>query len=145
VKAVRAGLLLAGLSAITTAVVGALGDPGLDLPGVVSFLLAVLVGHELVVLPVAMGVGTLVSRRLGGPSRRWVLGGLYASAVLTAISLPSLVGSGRIADNPSRLPLDYPRNLLIVLGVVWAVVGVGCVLAVALQRRRRHRSMDMKA
>jgi hypothetical protein len=142
VKVLRAALLLAGLAAITTAVVGALGDSGLDRPGVVSFLLAVLVGHELVVLPVATGVGALVSRRLGGSSRRWVLGGLYASAVLTAISIPALVGSGRIADNPSRLPLDYPRNLLIVLGVVWAVVGVGGLLAATI---RRHRPMDTEA
>jgi hypothetical protein len=140
VRVVRAVLLLAGLAAITTAVVGALGDPGLDLAGVASFLLAVLVGHELLVLPVAIGISAFVSRRLGGPARHWVLGGLYASAVLTAISVPTLVGSGRIADNPTRLPLDYPRNLLIVLGLVWAVVGVGCLLAVAL---RRHRSIGM--
>ena len=81
-----------------------------------------LIGHDLIVLPVAIAVGALLTRRLPAWARHWAQAGLAVSAIVAVVSVPLLLGVGRIADNPSRLPLNYPRGLLLVLGAVWLVV-----------------------
>ena len=123
---------LAGLAAIGYAVFGARTDDGVNLVGVLGFLAAVLIGHELIVLPITIGVGFLVTRRVPPWFRPWVQSGLFASAVVTVVSIPLLVGAGRIADNPCRLPLNYWRGLAIVLAVIWLVALTGA----AWSRRR---------
>ncbi|WP_432927361.1 hypothetical protein ACQPZZ_38745 [Microbispora sp. CA-135349] len=46
-------------------------------------------------------------------------------------------GIGRRADNPSLLPLDYGRNLLVVLGLI-ALVAALTVIALRLRESRRR-------
>ncbi len=128
-NAIRVSLVIVGLVAIGIAVVGAIADPGLNQAGALAFLLGVLITHDLVALPLAITVGALLSRRLVRWARPWVLGGLFASAVVTVLAIPLLIGTGRRADNRSRLPLDYPRNLLVVLVVIWTVVVAGCLIS----------------
>ena len=77
-----------------------------------SFRAAVLIGHDLILLPIAIGVGVLVVRIAPGWARPSALGALYASAVVTVIAFPFLIGVGRSPDNPSVLPLHYGRGLL---------------------------------
>jgi hypothetical protein len=54
---------------------------------------------------------------------------------LTLASIPVLGGYGRLANNPSLDPLDYGRNLAIVVGVVWTAA----LIAAWLLARQRHR------
>ena len=131
----RAALGACGLALMAYAVYGAVSDPDLSLVGVASFLAAVLLGHDLIVLPVAIAVGVLVGRYVPPAVRPPVQAGLFASAVVGFIAIPLLVGAGRISDNPTRLPLNYGRGLLLVWGAIW--LGVGA--AIAWRQWRAHR------
>jgi putative copper export protein len=59
--------------------------------------------------------------------------------VVTFVALPFVLGRGRIADNPSRQPLDYGRGLLVVLAAIWSVVLVAVAVRYLLAVRRRPR------
>ena len=80
--------------------------------------------HDLVVAPlvivVAVGVGRAVPRR----ARAVVQGALVVSAVVALFSYPLVRAYGLAANNPTSLPHDYATNLLLVLGLVWAVAAV---------------------
>jgi hypothetical protein len=135
VTAVRWVLAVAGLAAMGYAVFGATTDGEVNLVGVLGFLAAVLIGHDLVLLPLAIGAGFLISRHVPLWLRPWVQSGLFATAAVSVIAIPLLVGAGRIADNPSRLPLNYWRGLGIVLAVIW----LGVLAGAAWSRRQWSR------
>jgi hypothetical protein len=130
----RWGLGVLGLAAIGYAVAGAATDGGERLVGHVLFLAGVLLADDLVVLPLALATGWLLARYLPGWARSGVQGGLFASAVVTAVAFPFVLGTGRQPDNPSKFPLDYGRGLVIVLGVIWFTVAIW----LALTRARRR-------
>ncbi|TDD95894.1 hypothetical protein [Jiangella asiatica] len=79
--------------------------------------------HDAVIAP-AVVLAAWLSGRLAAPARTPVRLGLALSAVLTLMFWPVVRGWGRSPSVPSALPLDYGRNLVIVLAAVWAVVGV---------------------
>jgi hypothetical protein len=60
----------------------------------------------------------------------------YLSGALIAVALPLVLGLGRTPDEPSALPLNYGRGLLISLAVVW--LAAAAIAATALFRRRRR-------
>src|SRR6266511_2419060 len=86
-----AGCLLMGY-----AVLGALADPDVNPPGHLAFLAAVLVGHDAVLMPLAIGVGVLLGR-FAGRVRTVLQAALFVSAVITFITLPLVLGPGRAA------------------------------------------------
>jgi hypothetical protein len=108
-----------GLAAMAYAASGLLTDDGVHLVGVLEFLVALVVAHDLILMPVAIGVGVLVFRYVPAWARSSVQGGLFASAVVSAFALPFVIGAGRTPDNPSKLPLPYGLGLAIVLAVSW--------------------------
>jgi hypothetical protein len=101
-----------------------------------AWLLGSAVAHDAVLAPVVFGLGILVARAVPATVRRFVQGGLVASGMLVAAMLPFVGGWGRQPDNPSALPGSYGGGLAVVLGVVWAVVGL---LAAREVRRTRRR------
>ena len=126
----------AGLAVLGYAVLGAAADTGVNPVGHLTFLATLLIGHDLILMPVAVGVGALVARYAPTWARGPAQAALYASAVLTFLALPFVIGAGRRPDDPSALPLHYGRGLLLLLGVVWLTAA-----AIAVQRRRRsHRA-----
>jgi len=64
----RVALVVAGAVLIAYAMVGVLADADADPIGVLVFLLAVLVGHDLVWMPVLLAAGLLIAR--GGAAVR---------------------------------------------------------------------------
>lgn len=130
-KAARLLLGALGVTAIGYALIGAAGDPDI-MPGRhTGFLLTVLVLDDGLLLPAFLLVGALVHRYVPGRSRAAVQAALIATAALTLIALPLLLGYGRLPDNPSALPRNYPLGLAIVLGTVW----VGAAAALLATRR----------
>jgi hypothetical protein len=129
----RRGLLVIGVLVMLYAVVGAVADLGGKLGGVLIFLVGVLVVHDGIWLPLVLMTGTVLNRlvppRYQGPVR---IGAIVAVAV-TVPALPLAFGRGRTADNPSALPLDYGRNLALVLLAVAVTTGIFSV------RRRKTR------
>jgi hypothetical protein len=106
----------------------------------VTWWVAAAVIHDVVVAPLAVGVGWLVLRFAPRAVKAPVQAGLILTAVLVAVSFPALRGYGRRPSNPSYLPRDYATGLLMSLAVVWAV----CV-AWAVARLVRERTADRAA
>ncbi|MFF4158634.1 hypothetical protein [Streptomyces sp. NPDC001678] len=95
---------------------------------VVKWLAGALVLHDGVVAPLTLAAGFVVSRL---PGRRLVRGTLLVVAALTAVAYPVLFRPGR-PQNPTVLPLDYPRNWALAVAVT---VGVTAALWAAAPRR----------
>lgn len=88
------------------------------------FLVLVLIGNELLLMPAFIGVGAIVRRVVPGRYRAVVQGGLIVTAAVTVVALPLVAGFGRRPDIPSALPRDYLGGYALVLGFVWLVAGV---------------------
>ena len=88
--------------------------------------------HDLIVAPLVIVVAVLVGRAVPGRARAVVQGALVVSAVVALFSYPLVRAYGLATNNPTSLPHDYATNLLVVLGVVWAVAAA---LVVARMRR----------
>ena len=84
--------------------------------------------HDLVIAPVWIGLGWLATRFLPAAARPAIVIGAAVTGLLTLVALPWVLGVGADPANPSFLPRDYGRNLLLVdVGVlvaaaVWATV-----------------------
>ncbi|MEV0151376.1 MULTISPECIES: NAD(P)/FAD-dependent oxidoreductase [unclassified Nonomuraea] len=74
----------------------------------------VLLAHDLVLAPAVLLAGIV----LAGRADRWLRAALIVAGLVTLATLPTVLALGRRADNPSILPQDYGRNLLLVLGTV---------------------------
>lgn len=101
------------------------------------WLVSGVLAHDAVIAPTVFLLGA-VTVRLAGPRIRQALAAiLLIGGSVLIVGLPDVLRKGHNA-NPTVTPLDYTRNLLIVL---LAVVG-GVVLATAasaLRQRRRDR------
>jgi hypothetical protein len=101
------------------------------------WLIGGVLAHDAVIAPTVFVLGAITSR-LAGPRVRQMLGAiLLIGGSVLIVGLPDVLRKGHNA-NPTVTPLNYPRNLLIVL---LAVVG-GVVLTTvvpALRKRRRAR------
>jgi hypothetical protein len=93
---------------------------------------------DLVVVPLASGIGLLARRRV--PAAAWpaVRAGLVATATLALFAAPLVADLGGRPDNPSLRPRDYRSGLLATLAVVW----LACLLAASVARRDGTRSRN---
>ncbi|HEX4787018.1 MAG TPA: hypothetical protein VH372_01045 [Actinospica sp.] len=120
-------------------VVGLLTEPAIRDPGAVGEWLVVgLLVHDAVLAPLVFAA-CAIAYRFTGPRRRGRLAALLlAGGSLVLISVPALDRHGKNA-NPTVLPLDYARNL----GVLLAVLAGASALyggADALRRRRAAKA-----
>lgn len=129
-------LTIAGMALSAYGLVGLLADVrvGDSMNWLVYFTGGLLV-HDLVWAPlVALGSVALV-RVVPARIRPVLQGTLIVTATVLLVAYPVVRGAGRLPNNPSLLPLDYPRNLVIVLAVVWAVAGLLMARAALAARR----------
>ncbi|WP_236670971.1 hypothetical protein [Streptomyces sp. 7-21] len=130
---VRAALGVCGVALGAVGVWQLVALTGPETPRRVAVWLAgAAVVHDALLAPLVLAVGWLV-RRL--PAAGVVRGGLVVAGCAVLVALPALLRPGEPA-NPSVLPLDYPRGLLLVLGVTAAVTCLLWLRAVAVGRRR---------
>jgi ABC-type branched-subunit amino acid transport system permease subunit len=120
-----------GWAFIAVGIRGALHESNATRPfELVKWLAGLLLAHDLVLAPLAYGVGWITTRRRGlGP----VQVALAVTVVVGAIAWPLVRGYGKRSDNPTLLPLDYTRNLVVTLVVVW-VLALAFTAARALRR-----------
>ncbi|MET8158365.1 hypothetical protein ABZT47_18475 [Sphaerisporangium sp. NPDC005289] len=98
--------------------------------------------HDGVLAPLVAAVAVLTGA-VREPYRFWVRAALAVAGVLGLLALPMVLGIGRRADNPSLLPLDYGRNLLLVLAAV-AVAAAAAMAAARLRARRTGRARPFR-
>ena len=83
---------------------------------------------DLVIVPIWIGLGLLAARFLPAAARPAVVVGGAVAGLLALVALPFVLGVGADPANPSLLPRNYGRNLLLVdlgvlaLAAVWAAV-----------------------
>lgn len=100
------------------------GEDAQDPWAVARWLAGALIAHDAVVAPLTLAVGLAVARL---PGRRVVRGTLLVAASLTAVAYPVLFRPGPV-QNPSVLPLDYPRDWAIAVGTTVLVgTAIGCL------------------
>lgn len=92
--------------------------------------------HDLLVAPVAILAGVLVVRAVPRRFRGPVQAALVVSAIVVLFSWPLVRAYGLAANNPTSLPYNYGRNLLVLLGLVWAVAAGAIVLRWQSQQSR---------
>ena len=121
---IRAALVAVGVLTMAYAGYGIVTDPAADPVGILVFLLAVLVGHDAVWMPVLLVAGALLTRVVPHRHRPVVRAAMLSAAAITLVALPLVLGFGRRPDNPSALPLPYGRNLTLVLLALAAATGL---------------------
>lgn len=104
----------------------------------VRWWVAAAVIHDVLVAPIAIGVGWLVVRFAPPVVKAPLQAALILSAILSAMAWPALRGYGRIASNPTYLPRDYGRGLVLSLLVVWAGCGAWALARQVRQGRAHH-------
>ena len=94
------------------------------------------VAHDAILVPLVLLAGPALRR-----TRRAVRAAAIVAGTVTLATLPTVLALGRRADNPSILPLDYGRNLLLVLAAcaVAALLPRLWTAVVRLRARRRRR------
>ncbi|MFP5363165.1 MAG: hypothetical protein ACLGI5_10605 [Thermoleophilia bacterium] len=133
--------LAAGATLFAFGLAGLLADARQTVPADwLTWALASLVLHDLVLVPVVLAAGLALTRLLPAALRGGVQATLAVCGAVALVSVPVVLAEGRRADNPSLLPHDYGRNLAIVLGVI--LVGGILVTLVRLRVRRVSRSGD---
>ncbi|MGH3663911.1 MAG: hypothetical protein ACRDTQ_18900 [Micromonosporaceae bacterium] len=133
----RVLLCVVGLAFVGYGVAGVLtADRGPDPERYLSFLVLGVLGHDLVFAPVSLVIGGLAAHWAPRGARGLILAGLFASAAVTLIALPFVLGRGYRPDIPSALPLNYGRGLAITLAGIWTGVALAGVLRWIARRRR---------
>lgn len=94
-----------------------------------------LVAHDAILAPAVLVAGFLLSRLVPAAIRGGLQATLAVCGAVALMSVPVLKAVGRQPDNPSLLPHDYGKNLVIVLGVILAA---GTLLTFARAARTRR-------
>ena len=102
------------------------------------FLGASGVAHDAVWAPLLV-LGALATRRMPEPTRRPVRVALAFSAALALFAVPLLAGPSTAVRNPTVLPLDYSRNLVVVLAAIWMLAAVSIARSYRSARLRGER------
>jgi hypothetical protein len=130
--------LVVGWGVMIGAAVGALVDSrNANLPALVRYIVVFDVVHDAVVATLTVVLAWLVGRWLPAVARGPVRAALALTAILVVFSYPLVRRLGARASNDSALPLDYSRNLLVVLAIVW--IGTAVVIGGRLLGRRVRR------
>ena len=134
-KTARRTLIVVGALLLAYGISGALSDADLGV-GALVFLVAVLVLHDALFLPLTIGAGALIGWLVPSALRGTVRAAAVISLAVTVVALPLVLGRGRVPDNPSVLPLRYGTGLLLSYAAIWLVAGL---VEAARRWRRRVR------
>jgi hypothetical protein len=123
--------LLPGLAAVAYGAQGLLTAGGrVPLASWLTWFLGSALVHDLVIAPLWIGLGWLAARVLPLAARPAVVVAAAVSGVLTLVALPFVLGFGADPVNPSFLPREYGRDLLLLVVAVWLVAAVWAAVAV---------------
>jgi hypothetical protein len=125
---VRRLLWTVGAAMVAWGLIGLLTSARSNPVAWLRFAATVVIANDVVLAPLVILAGVLLKRLLPARHRALAQIGLLVTGAVTLVALPAVLGYGRSADNPSALPLNYGRGLLLVTGGVWAIIGWIAVL-----------------
>jgi hypothetical protein len=130
--------MAAGWLLIAVGVGGMVVQRGRTQPlGLARYVLGFLLVHDLVVAPVVVAGGWLVTRLVPPVARGAVRGALALTALILVFSWPLLRRYGENATNDSALPLGYGHTVPTVIAAVWVGAAVAVLVRLTVARRRR--------
>jgi len=129
--------LAAGWGLIAVGIVGMFSQRDRTQPfQLVRYVVGFLLLHDLVLVPLVLAAGWVVTRFVPPIGRGPLRAALALSALVVVFSWPLLRRFGEHATNDSALPLDYGRTVPVVVAAVWLVaLGVLVVRIVSARRR----------
>ena len=128
--------ILPGLGAVLYGVYGLLtAGSRVPLGSWLSWFVGSALIHDLVIAPIWIGLGWLAARLLPAPARPAAVVGVAVAGLLAIVALPFVLGVGADPANPSFLPREYGRNLLLVDAGVLVVAAVWAAVATIRARR----------
>lgn len=107
--------------------------------GLAAFLVAVAILDDLLLIPIALGIGWIVGRVLPAYLRTPVLIALVVLAGLALVGLPFAFSPARGSENGTLLTEPYLRNLGLI-SVALAVIAAFSVVLTASRRRVVHQA-----
>jgi len=132
---IRIAMVAAGVALMAVGALAVLASvKGAALTNLGIWLVAGVALHDVVIALAVASIGFVVAKTIPRRVRGIVQGGLIVAAAVALMSIPVVLGKAKTPLNPSILPLDYPRNLMIIIGIVFAITAV--VAAVKLARRQ---------
>lgn len=106
-----------------------------------TWVLGAALVHDLVVLPVVLGLGWTLTRLVPATWRTPLRSALIVAGIVTLSVWPIARRWGARADNPSILPLPVARNLAILVTVL-VVVAIGVGAWSTWRTRASHRPVE---
>ena len=129
------GIVVIGWVVMVVSVVGAVDELRPDeVRSWIQWVLGAALVHDLVVLPLVLGGGWLLTRLVPLPWRVPVRTAVLVAAVVSLTVWPIARRWGAREDNPSILPLPVARNLAVIV----ALLLVGSLVAGAVTTWRRR-------
>jgi hypothetical protein len=125
-----------GFAAVGFGGYGLLGDDRVPLPAWLTWFVGSALVHDLVIAPLVIGIGAVLARFLPRAARAPIVVGLVVSGFLTLVALPFVLDR-TTSREPGFLPLDYGRNLLLMIAATMAVAVVWAVVASVRSGRRQ--------
>jgi hypothetical protein len=112
-----------------------------DLITLAAWMVVAVVLHDLVIAPVTVGTGVLLTR-VPARARRYVQGSLIVGALITVIAIPLIARRDTLPMVKAILLRDYGINLALLLGLT---AGVAFLLyAVRVLHDRRSTDIEIK-
>lgn len=99
------------------------------------FVVLGVVGHDLLLAPVAVGAGLMLSRVVPGVLRAPLQVGLIGTGVAVVAGFSLALGRGTSEDVPSALPFNYAGRVGVLLAVLWVAMTGWAVVRVLRSRR----------
>ncbi len=92
-----------------------------DPPGWALFLVKPNLAHDFLLVPMVLSIGVVVARVVPARIRAPIQAGLICSGIVALFAYPFVRRYGASTSNPTILPQDHTRGLLIVSAGVWSV------------------------
>ncbi|CAN5384618.1 hypothetical protein BH10ACT8_BH10ACT8_21860 [soil metagenome] len=103
-----------------------------------EWLIGSLLVHDVIIAPVVLGIGALLTRFVPSRPRAFIQGGLITAGLVSALGVILIKRQGKTASPAlALLQQNYTRNLLILLGLI-ALVTAASYAASVLRSNRRN-------
>ena len=130
----RYALVAAGVLLLLYGGVRLVADVPQALPGLVLWMVGIVVIHDGLLSPLVVGVGWLLARTVPPSGRRYLQAALVAGGLITIIAIPLIAREGTQPPAKALLLQNYGANLAILLGLV-AALNLAAYLVTAARGR----------
>lgn len=117
----RYALVAAGVLLLLYGGVRLVAEVPAALPGLVLWMVGIVVIHDGLISPLVVGVGWLLARTVPPSGRRYLQTALVVGGLITIIAIPLIARRGTQPPAKALLLQNYGANLAILLGLVAAL------------------------